>query len=149
MWDKYKCDKYTNELQRIFQMLRKSLYHIMMFFDMFMRKRLSSSCKFVSNQCILLSRNLMMSVSGVKYWSKVKNHRIQFQPSLDGRTKIIKSNSWLHTGLPKIQTLCLRMLSKCFLNSGRVSAMTTALRSLFQGPNTLWLRTSLKYPTWW
>lgn len=95
MWDKYKCDKYTNELQRIFQMLRKSLYHIMMFFDMFMRRRLSSSWKFVSNQCILLSRNLMMSVSGVKCWSKVKNHRIQFQPSLDGRTKIIKSNSWL------------------------------------------------------
>jgi len=149
MWDKYKCDKYTNELQRIFQMLRKSLYHIMMFFDMFMRRRLSSSWKFVSNQCILLSRNLMMSVSGMKCWSKVKNHRIQFQPSLDGRTKIIKSNSWLHTGLPKIQTLCLRTLSKCFLNSGRVSAVTTALRSLFQGPNTLWLRTSLKYPTWW
>ena len=32
--------------------------------------------------------------------------------SWKGPTKIIESNSWLHTGPPKIQTLCLRALSK-------------------------------------
>ena len=28
----------------------------------------------------------------------------------------IKSNSWLHKGQPKNQTICLRALSKCFLS---------------------------------
>jgi len=40
---------------------------------------------------------------------------------------IIKSNSWLHTEPPKIQTLCLRALSKHCLNSGSPGAVPTAL----------------------
>lgn len=32
--------------------------------------------------------------------------------------RIVESSSWLHTGLPKIQTLCLRVLSRRSLNSG-------------------------------
>lgn len=32
--------------------------------------------------------------------------------------RITEINSWLHTELPKIQKVCLRALSKCFLNSG-------------------------------
>lgn len=37
------------------------------------------------------------------------------------------SNSWLHTEPPKNQTVCLRAPSRHFLNSGVLSAMTTAL----------------------
>ena len=33
--------------------------------------------------------------------------------------------------------MCLRALSRCFLNSGKFSAMTTPQRSLFQCPNTI------------
>lgn len=36
----------------------------------------------------------------------------------NGPIRTILSNSWLHTGLPKNQTLYLRMLSRCFLSSG-------------------------------
>ena len=35
------------------------------------------------------------------------------------------------------QTLCLRALFKCFSNSGRISSMTAALGSVFQGLTTL------------
>lgn len=43
---------------------------------------------------------------------------------------------------PKNQTRCLRELSKYFLNSGRLGAVTTALVSLFQCPTTF----SMKEP---
>ena len=53
-------------------------------------------------------------------------HRITEYPELEP-ISIIKSNSWLHKGSPKNQTICLRALSRCFLNSGKLSAMITAL----------------------
>lgn len=53
---------------------------------------------------------------------------------------IIKFNSWLHIEPHKIQTIFLRALSKGFLKSSRLSAVTTSLGSLFQGPTTLWLK---------
>lgn len=37
---------------------------------------------------------------------------------LKGSTRITKSNPWLHTGPPRIQTRNLRTLSTCSLNSG-------------------------------
>jgi len=39
-------------------------------------------------------------------------------PSWKGPTRTIESNSWLYTGQIKTQTLCLRVLSQWFLNSG-------------------------------
>ena len=44
-----------------------------------------------------------------------QNHRITEYPHLD---EIIESSSWLLTGPPKLQTLCLRTLPKHSLNSG-------------------------------
>ena len=60
-----------------------------------------------------------------------ENHRISWVG------KIIYSSFWLHMGSPKIQTIFLRALSKCFLNSSRMSAMTTALGSLFHAHHPL------------
>jgi len=51
----------------------------------------------------------------------LQNNRITEYPEWEGTHKDQRaqfSNSWLHTGPPKIQTLCLRELSKCSLNSG-------------------------------
>jgi len=39
-------------------------------------------------------------------------------PSWKGSVRITESNSWLHTGPPKNQSIWLRALSKCFLNCG-------------------------------
>jgi len=55
--------------------------------------------------------------------------------------RIMEYNSWLQTELPKIQTLCLKTLSSCSLNSGRLRAVTTSLGSLFQGLTTFLLFT--------
>ena len=49
-----------------------------------------------------------------------------------GPTGITESNSWLHTGPLKIQTLWQRALFKHFLNFSMLGAVTTALQSLFQ-----------------
>ena len=40
-----------------------------------------------------------------------------FQPLQYGDSVITEYNSWLHAAPPKIQTLCLRAVSKCSLNS--------------------------------
>jgi len=53
-------------------------------------------------------------------------------PRWKGPTRIIESNSLLHTGPPKNQTMCLKVLPKHFLNSGRLGAVTTSLGSLSQ-----------------
>lgn len=50
-------------------------------------------------------------------------------PSWKGHIRLIESNSWLHTLPPKNQTLCLRVLSKCSLNS-----VSLALGNLFHCP---------------
>lgn len=34
--------------------------------------------------------------------------------------KIVESNSWLHVGPPKNQTVCLKAIPKCFLNSSKL-----------------------------
>jgi len=49
--------------------------------------------------------------------------------------RIIESSSWLCTGLPKIQTLRLKVLFKHFLYSNRLGAMITALGSINLGQN--------------
>lgn len=48
-------------------------------------------------------------------------------PSWRGPTRIIESSSWFHIGPPKNWTVCLRALSRCFLNSGKLVAVTTTL----------------------
>lgn len=52
-------------------------------------------------------------------------------PNWKRRTVIIESNFWPHTEPPKNQTLCLRVLSRCFLNSAKLSAMNASLGNLF------------------
>ena len=52
---------------------------------------------------------------------QMEDHRMtetQNIPSWKGHIRIIECNPWLHTALPKIQTLSLRALSKRSLNSG-------------------------------
>lgn len=39
--------------------------------------------------------------------------------------RIVEYNSWLQTEVPKIQTLCLKTLPSCSLNSGRLRAVTS------------------------
>ena len=65
-------------------------------------------------------------------------------PSWKRSTRITKSNSWLHKGLPQNQTLCLGALSKSSLNSRTLGpwplprwacSMPTTM------PTTLWWRT--------
>lgn len=53
-------------------------------------------------------------------------------------TRITESSSWLHAGAPKIQTPHQRALSRHYLNSGNLAAMTTALGNLFhaQSPSS-------------
>lgn len=43
-------------------------------------------------------------------------------------TRIIKSKWWLHIEQPQNQALCLNASSRCFLNSSKLSAMTTSPR---------------------
>jgi len=64
------------------------------------------------------------------------NHRISTL-SWKEPTGIIESNSWLHTGPPKNQSLCL--LSKCSLNSSTWYHVHYPLvRILFLIPNLAW-----------
>lgn len=42
-------------------------------------------------------------------------------PKLERFDRIFESKSWLHIAPPKIHTLCLRVLPKCFLNCGSCS----------------------------
>ena len=76
-------------------------------------------------------------------------HRIiesQSIPSWKGPTRIIKSNSWLHKGPPKIQTVCLKAPSKCLFNSSSsgLCPLPWAARSM---PTTLWCRPFPSPPT--
>ena len=57
--------------------------------------------------------------------------------------RITESNLCFHTGPPKNQTTWLRALSGCFLNSSELSAMPTALGSLFYWLKNLFLISSL------
>lgn len=47
-------------------------------------------------------------------------------------TRITETNFWLHARPPKIQTIFLRTLFKCFLNSSTLVAVTISLGSLLQ-----------------
>ena len=60
--------------------------------------------------------------------------------SWKGPIRIIESSCWPCTEHAKGHTMCLRALSKGFLNSLRLGAVTTALGSLFQCPSTLWVK---------
>ena len=60
-----------------------------------------------------------------------------------GPARIVKSNSCPCTGQPQIYTISLRGLSKCFLNSIRLGAVTASLGSLSQCSTTLWLKEPL------
>lgn len=71
------------------------------------------------------SRSLWGWTSTLCFWAgwspaspaPAQGTRQKVQQSLKGHITIIESNSQLHTGLLKNQTLCLRALSKCFLKS--------------------------------
>lgn len=67
-------------------------------------------------------------------WSVIES---QHSPSWEGPTRIIKLNSQPCKGPPQNLTTCPRVLSKHFLNSVRLGAVTTALSSLFQCWTTL------------
>jgi len=70
-------------------------------------------------------------------------------PSWKRPTRIIESNSWLHRAPPKIQTLCLRALSKCFLvlqHSGPCPASSGA--EPFPNPRLTYRAASGRPPTW-
>ena len=49
----------------------------------------------------------------------------------------IKPNSWPHTGPPKFETLCLRILSKHSSNCSMLGDVTAALGSLSHGHHPL------------
>ena len=57
-----------------------------------------------------------------KYTCKIRSEKENIEsqniPTWKGLTGITESNSWLLTASPKIQTLCLRAVSKCSLSSG-------------------------------
>lgn len=78
--------------------------------------------------------------TGCKQMIKATLIRVIEYPELRPK-RIMEYNSWLQTELPKIQTLCLKTLSSCSLNSGRLRAVTTSLGSLFQGLTTFLLFT--------
>lgn len=44
----------------------------------------------------------------------------------------MEPNYWLYTKLPENETIVLRVLSRCFLCSGRLGAVTSAMGNLFQ-----------------
>ncbi|KAJ7396323.1 rna-directed dna polymerase from mobile element jockey-like [Pitangus sulphuratus] len=46
----------------------------------------------------------------------------------------------MHRTISKSHTSCLRVSSKCFLNSDSLGAVTTSLGSLFQCPTSLWMK---------
>jgi len=52
-------------------------------------------------------------------------------PHWKGPIRVIKSTPWLHKEPPKNQTICLRVLSRCFLNTEKLSAVTISLGRLF------------------
>lgn len=59
-------------------------------------------------------------------------------PSWKGPVRICESDCWLHTGPSKNQSIRLRALSRCLLNSGKLAAMTSALGRLFLCTTTFW-----------
>lgn len=64
--------------------------------------------------------------------------------SWKGPTKMIEANSCLWTGPPKN----LKAMSKCFLNYGRLGAVTASLWSLFQCPVTLLVKNFFLNSSW-
>jgi len=82
-------------------------------------------------------------------WCKTQNSLLfvewQNIPSWKEPIRIMESNSWLHTGSPKNQTLCLRALSKCFFNYGSLGPWSWRAYSM---PTTLSWKTFSWYPTW-
>lgn len=76
------------------------------------------------------------------------NHRIIEYPELERAHQ----GNWSPNPAPandplKNHTICLRALFKCFLNSGRLSVMTTSLGSLFQSPANLWVKNLFLIPS--
>ena len=63
---------------------------------------------------------LLKSKSSLNYlvFSLHFTHRIIEYPELEESTRIMESNPWFHIAILKSQTLCLRMVSRCSLNSG-------------------------------
>lgn len=61
---------------------------------------------------------------GCRHMIKATLFRIIEYPELRPK-RIVEYNSWLQTEVPKIQTLCLKTLPSCSLNSGRLRAVTS------------------------
>ena len=78
----------------------------------------------------------LLSIEKISYHMKSQSPTLRSQ----NHRRIIQSNSWILTAPPKNQTMRLRALSKCFLNSSRLGAVTTALWGLSQCPTTLWVQ---------
>lgn len=53
---------------------------------------------------------------------------------------IIESNCLTASGLTKIKSILLRVLSKRLFNTGQLRTLTTSLGSLFQGLITHWVK---------
>uniref|UniRef100_A0A8U7N6R8 LMBR1 domain containing 2 n=3 Tax=Corvus TaxID=30420 RepID=A0A8U7N6R8_CORMO len=81
------------------------------------------------------SGRIMLTLPLFFYVLKSYNHSIEYD-ELEGTHQEDKIQL---QDTPRI-TPCLRALSKCFLNSGRLGAVTTALGSLCQCPYTLWVK---------
>ncbi|KAJ7417988.1 cAMP and cAMP-inhibited cGMP 3',5'-cyclic phosphodiesterase 10A [Willisornis vidua] len=74
-------------------------------------------------------------------------YRIIEYPEFEGTHKDYQVLLWdLHRTIPKSHIMCLRALSKCFLISERLGAVTTFLESLLQCPTTLWLKNLFLIP---
>lgn len=92
----------------------------------------------LKHQIVFLFKSVMPTKNTIflDRWNNVNDHRIMAYSKLEGTQRIIKSNSGLHTGLLKILTIFLRVLSK-HAELCQLGVVPTALGSLFQCPTTL------------
>lgn len=98
---------------------------------------------------IPLKHKLYNFITYIKaYYTVIVPRIIESQNILSWKRPMrITESNWLHTGQLKNQAIWLRALPKCFFNSSKRAAVTTALESLFQFPNTYWRRTFSWYST--
>ena len=82
------------------------------------RWNLMKECQYCPDHCASLLCILEL-LQGLYQWVLWYKSCIESQniPSWKVPTRIMECNSWLHTGSSKIQTQCLRVLSKCSLSS--------------------------------
>lgn len=67
-------------------------------------------------------------IERISVWLKSQNHWVTDYPKLEGTHKNYQSTApACAQNSPKNHAMCLRALSKCFLNSGRLSAVINAL----------------------